>query len=292
MSEETSNAENTEDAKKLNQYGKNQEGILKTLEEEVQELEQELRGEAESENTETDENDENNRETESAEEQTFKKRYGDLRRHAQKQEQDFKSKINELENQISALQNKQVELPTNEEELKEFAKKYPDIYRVMESVALRQKKEVSDDVNNKLNKLQERQKELEKREAEIELKRLHPDVEEINFSEKFKDWIAVQPEAFKNTLFEQNDPKAAARVLDLFKKDTGWGQTKENKKSTNKDVEAAKSVKSSATRQPSAEEVGEYDFTEDQIIQMTAEEFEKNEGKIREAYAKNRVRPS
>lgn len=65
----------------------------KLEEEELEQLMKEQRGEAEQETAEPEE-----AEPTSAEEKTFKKRYSDLRRHQQKQADDFKKEIEALKN--------------------------------------------------------------------------------------------------------------------------------------------------------------------------------------------------
>ena len=47
----------------------------------------------------------------SAEEKNFKKRYGDLRRHQQKKEEEFTAKIEALEAQLTKAANKELVLP-------------------------------------------------------------------------------------------------------------------------------------------------------------------------------------
>ena len=56
-------------------------------------------------------------EPESAEEKTFKKRYGDLRRHAQKKEQELQDQIDRLSDQLEASTKKEIQYPKSEAEL-------------------------------------------------------------------------------------------------------------------------------------------------------------------------------
>jgi len=50
-----------------------------------------------------------------AEEQTYKKRYGDLRRHTQKIQDENKRQLQKLQDQVEALTKKQVKLPKSDE---------------------------------------------------------------------------------------------------------------------------------------------------------------------------------
>ena len=49
------------------------------------------------------------------EEKTFKKRYGDLRRHSQKQREDYENKLAALKTQLTAATNQQIKLPKSED---------------------------------------------------------------------------------------------------------------------------------------------------------------------------------
>ena len=57
----------------------------------------------------------------SAEEKTFKKRYGDLRRHTQKQTDELHVKIKQLETQLDSATKKQIKLPKSEQEIEAWA---------------------------------------------------------------------------------------------------------------------------------------------------------------------------
>jgi len=79
------------------------------------------------------------------EEKTFKKRYGDLRRHSQKQQEDYENKVAALKTQLTAATNQQIKLPKSEDELTEWAEKYPDVAAIVETIALKKAKEESQD---------------------------------------------------------------------------------------------------------------------------------------------------
>ena len=51
----------------------------------------------------------------SAEEKSFKKRYGDLRRHSQQQQVALQKQIDELRSQLQSSTEKQIKLPKSEE---------------------------------------------------------------------------------------------------------------------------------------------------------------------------------
>ena len=97
----------------------------KTVEDEERELEEleaqisgEEQAEAEAKEQEIAEHDANL----SAEEKTFKKRYGDLRRHAQKQKAEFEKELADIRAQLAQTAQEQIKLPKSEEEIDAWAK--------------------------------------------------------------------------------------------------------------------------------------------------------------------------
>ena len=91
-------------------------------ERELEELEAQISGEeqakAEAKEQEIAEHDANL----SAEEKTFKKRYGDLRRHAQKQKAEFEKELADIRAQLAQTAQEQIKLPKSEEEIDAWAK--------------------------------------------------------------------------------------------------------------------------------------------------------------------------
>ena len=69
------------------------------------------------------------------EEKTYKKRYGDLRRYQQQQEQEKDQRIRQLEGQLSDAAKKQIKFPKTDEEIDEWASKYPDVAAIIDTIA-------------------------------------------------------------------------------------------------------------------------------------------------------------
>ena len=76
-----------------------------------------------------------------AEEKTFKKRYGDLRRHAQKQKAEFEKELADIRAQLAQTAQEQIKLPKSEEEIDAWAKEYPDVAAIVETIASKKAKE-------------------------------------------------------------------------------------------------------------------------------------------------------
>jgi|9_EtaG_2_1085328.scaffolds.fasta_scaffold03940_5 hypothetical protein len=246
---------------------------LKKDEEELEQLLKEQKGEVEEPVKEEEQ------EPESAEEKTFKKRYSDLRRHQQQQAEDFKKEIEGLRQQLDSATKKEMKLPKSDEELESWMGEYPDVAAIVESIAMKKAKEQSIALEERMKAIDEMQQSASKEKAEAELMRIHPDFDDIRESDDFHQWADEQPKWVQNALYENdNDAKAAARAIDLYKADKGI--TKEKPKS---DKEAAKSVSTKNSRsKPQQDESSSY-LKESDVQKMSAQEYEKNSDEIMEA---------
>jgi len=244
----------------------------KMEEEELEQLIKEQRGEAEEAEPEE-------QEPENAEEKTFKKRYSDLRRHQQKQAEEFKEEIEKLKSQLSAATKKEMQLPKSDDDLESWAKQYPDVAAIVETIAIKKAKEQADGLEERMKVIDDMQYTAKKEKAEAELMRLHPDFDEIRDSDEFHEWAEDQPKWVQDALYENdNDAKSAARAIDLYKADKGMS----TKKSAS-DKSAAKSVDSRRSRsKPQGDESTTY-IKESQVQKMSPQEYEKRSDEIMEA---------
>ncbi len=245
----------------------------KSIEEEEREIE-ELEAQRNP-TQEVEESDENL----NAEEKTFKKRYGDLRRHTQQLQEQHTNDIRKLQEQIESLTKKQVKLPKSDEELEEWSEKYPDVAKIVETIATKKALEAREDVEKRLKYVDELQTKVTLEKAEAELEKLHPDFAEIRADEAFHQWVADQPKWIQSALYENdNDPRAAAKAIDLYKLETKQTKPKTNTK------DAAKSIK----RTSRAEEPKTQDrnvWSESRVKNLTAKEWDRYEEAISESVA-------
>lgn len=212
-------------------------------------------------------------EEESSEEKTFKKRYGDLRRHAQKTEEALRKEIEALKNKDPS-----VVPPKSDEDLEEWAKKYPDVASIVNTIAAKQAKKMFEDAEERLNRIDELQAEADRKTAEAQIIETHSDFLKIRDSDDFHDWADDQPKWVQDALYEnENDARSVIRVIDLYKVDKGL--TAQDKKNSQKD--AAASVAKGTKSEPSTN--SGKTFRESVVDKMSDEEWEKNEEAIMEA---------
>jgi hypothetical protein len=215
----------------------------------------------------------------SAEERTFKKRYGDLRRHNQEKEKQFQEQLDALKGQLDKATKKEMKLPKSDEDISEWAKEYPDVAAIVETIAMKKAKEQSEDLATRIKEIDERDANSVKEKAEVELLRLHPDFSDIRESDDFHDWAEEQPKWVQNALYENdNDAKSAARAIDLYKGDRGISKTK----AKSDDAGAAKAI-STKSKTSVSENVKGVSYRESVVEKMSAQEYEKKADDIMEA---------
>ena len=246
----------------------------KMEEDELQKMIEEHQGEAEAKPEEPQEAEPTN-----AEEKTFKKRYGDLRRHMQEKETEFQTQLEEIKKQLDSATRKEIKLPKSDEDIEAWAKDYPDVAAIVETIAIKKAKEQSSALEERVKAIDDMQSSAKKEKAEAELMRIHPDFGDIRDSDEFHEWAEEQPKWVQDALYDNdNDARSAARAIDLYKADKGIS---EKKPTSNKD--AAKSVETRNSRsKPQNDEASTY-LRESQVQKMSPQEYEKKSDEIMEA---------
>jgi len=252
----------------------------KRIEEEEAELEALMKGDNQGEQEVADEALDDGPEPESAEEKTFKKRYGDLRRHSQKKEGDLQKQIDELKLQLEASTKQEIQYPKSEGELEAWMEKYPDVAKIVETIAMKKAHEQASEFESKFKAIDEMKMEAQREKAEAELMRLHPDFEDIRETDEFHNWVEEQPKWVQDALYDNDaDAISAGRAIDLYKADMGIT----TKKKSSKDKDAAKAIGTRSERSsPESDETKSY-IKESDVNRMTAQQYEKNADTIAEA---------
>ena len=216
----------------------------------------------------------------SAEEKNFKKRYGDLRRHQQKKEEEFTAKIEALEAQLTKAANKELVLPKTDEELEAWTKEYPDVASIIETIADKKSKSAAKELETRMAELEELRLNATRDKAEAELIKMHPDFIEIREDDSFHTWAEDQPKWVQDALYENvDDAKSVSRVIDLYKVDKGITNKKKAKPA---EKAAASSVKTKSTATPEPDESAKM-IRESEVANMTIQEYEKRADEIMEA---------
>lgn len=216
------------------------------------------------------------------ESENWKKRYGDLRSHTQKQ-------INDLTRQLETLQQraseKEIVYPATEKEVAEWVTRYPNIAKIIDSIVQRRviegNKMVETKLNPKLSRVDEIQAQIDARKAWAQLLTYHPDFPSIRTSDTFRYWLKneAKPWAVKALTSSTNlDASTAADAIDLYKK-------KYDIKVAKRDESAAKAAAKAVTKSNVSHP---YDgkkktWKESEVARLKPREYERLEKEIEAA---------
>lgn len=210
------------------------------------------------------------------EEETFKKRYGDVRRHLNTITSQKDKEIATLKSQLDLATKKQIKFPKSDAEIDAWSHKYPEVAKIVDTIARKRANEAVELGEKKLESLKNMERQITKERAESELYRMHPDFASIRADKKFHDWVAMQPINIQDSLYKNsNDALTASRAIDLYKADMKITTKRKSNAS------AAQNVTRSST--PSPTDKSRPKYTESQVDAMSEKEYEKHEEAIMEA---------
>ncbi len=217
----------------------------------------------------------------SAEEKSFKKRYGDLRRHMSDKEKEWNEKLEALE---ARSKREGIVPPKSDEDIEKWASEYPDVAGIVETIAAKKAQEMFNKAESRLQELDEAHSEAQRVKAENIIRKSHEDFDELRQSDQFHDWADKQPKWVKDALYENmDDPASVVRVIDLYKIDNGM--TVAAKKQSKK---AAASTVAKGTRTSIDAEGAQGTIKESDVAKMSDKEFEEMQDKINEAMRKGK----
>lgn len=225
-----------------------------------------------------------------AEDRVFKKRYDDLKRHYDSTIQKHKEELSSLRAQLESS-TQQFTPPKSKEELESWKKEYPDVYDMVETIAMTKADARAKDVEEKYQNLQKQQEQIAREKAEVELLKVHPDFNDLRQKDDFHEWAQLQDPTIQSWLYENtSNSKLAARAIDLYKMDRGISTlSKKEEKDVKK--EAAKAI--SKTRKSTESEIPKKKvWTVSEISRMKPHEFEKHEKDIDLARLEGRIEQS
>ena len=216
------------------------------------------------------------------EDAVFKKRYDDLKRHYDETISKHKDEVLKLKKEKEAVASKPIF--KSKEELEEWRKDYPDMYDSVMQMTTEATMKAKQDMQEELLQVKKQQTALARDRAEVELAKKHPDFKDIRESSDFHDWASVQDSTIQSWLYDNSDnPKSAARAIDLYKYDRGLS-TKKVEYDAKK--EAAKAVsKTKATETPTEKKVWKWS----EIQKMKPDEYSRYEEQIDKAHREGRI---
>jgi hypothetical protein len=213
----------------------------------------------------------------SPEERSFKKRYGDLRRHMQQKEKEWQERLEALENQAKG---QKITPPKSDEDIEKWARKYPDVAGIVETIAAKKAQELFKSAESRFAEFDKIQHEATRTKAENQIRDAHPDFDKLRDSDAFHNWADEQPKWVQDALYENaDDPASVIRVIDLYKVDKGLSPAAKK--------QGARDAASVVNRKTSKANIDPDDSSnyikESQVAKMSADEFEKRSDEINQA---------
>lgn len=203
---------------------------------------------------------------------SYKKRYGDLRRHNQQLLAQKDQEMSVLQKQLDTAAKGQIKFPKTDAEIEAWSNKYPDVAKIVDTIARKRANEALEEGEKRMSGLRDMETKLTRKEAETHLTTMHPDFVKIKQSADFHDWVALQPMSIQDALYKNNtDAVAASRAIDLYKSDL------QKQKNTGPKAAAASVGRSSGSSPSSG---GNNQFSESQVNSMSDREYDENETAI------------
>jgi hypothetical protein len=221
----------------------------------------------------------------------YKKRYDDLKRHYDAKLSEWKDEKAELAAQgesspeLDALT--RLKAPKSLEELEQFKQEYPDVYGIVETVSALKADSQLGELRSEVEQLRAREQDMEVQKAYQELLRYHEDFDDLRNDEKFLEWLDEQPSSLSDAIYKNNtDAKMAARVIDLYKADSGLSKKKRGRPPAS----AADSVTTRKSKEVNVNgDGGQRMWKASEIGRMKPHEFEANEAELDKARAEGRI---
>jgi hypothetical protein len=264
--------------KKIEQDEKELEALMKKTSETQEEEENSEEEESQEEKPEEEESSSQEKEEDlSPEEKTFKKRYSDLRKYMDKKEKEWEKKFASLQSSPEELG--YVAPPKSDEDIEQWAKKYPDVAGIVESIARKRAEKIVEETNDRFKSLEEMQEQAVRAKAESKIREKHSDFDTLRDSDEFHNWAEKQPQWVQTALFDNtDDADSVIRVIDLYKLDNGMTTSARKKKAK----DAAEEVSTTAKPKVDVEEKNKK-FYESRVAKMSDKEFEEKLPDIQKA---------
>ena len=218
----------------------------------------------------------------------YKKRYDDLKKHYDAKLYEWRQERENLTNEqamLSSFEDDSVPQESNAE-IDQFKESYPEVYSVVEQVSTKNASKEVEELRAEVERLSQREEQLQAKSAYQQLLALHPDFPELKKSDDFKAWLEDQPPSIaEGVTGNSSDVKYASRVLDLYKADKGL-----NKKRGRPKRSAAEAItKTNAKTVSVNQDANKKTWTTSEIRKLKPHEFDKLEAEIDLANAEGRI---
>jgi hypothetical protein len=207
----------------------------------------------------------------------YKKRYDDLKKH-------YDQKQSEWKQQLESSQSKPQTQPKGK--VDDFREKYPEVHDAVAEIAANRAESQIASLQEEIDSLKQKEKNLYKEKAYEELLRLQPNFNKLKSDEEFLEWLEKQPESISDGIYKNNtDAQWASRVVDLYHSDIGKKKSTKSKKSE----DAATNVTSATSRDVATDKGQKRIWKASEIQRLKPWDFEKLEKEIDQARSEGRI---
>lgn len=208
--------------------------------------------------------------------QNWKKRYSDQQRYVTQLKQQNAA----LEQELTTLKEKPLELPSTMEELASFKKSHPELVNSLISLIRLEVSERDKELTEKIKKLDGKSAQADTEVKIAEVLKIHPDAKRIKASQEFADWFELQSQATQN-LLKSDNPSDWIRGISLYKEDMGI-----------KSVKVKKADAATAVNQPSSTDtkpdLSKRVWKASEVAKLSDAEYDKLSHEIMKANAEGR----
>ena len=218
----------------------------------------------------------------------WKKRYADLKSYHDRQKNEWTQERELIEAKSRLAEQSAVlsEMPKSLEEIEEFKQEYPEVYGVVETVSRLQAEAKSEELEKRISALNQREEEARYKTSEAELLAVHPDFLDLKTDPEFLGWLEEQPETISNGIYKnRTDSQWAARIIDLYKLDSGTVNRKKSKPSKSAATAVTKTQKAISVTDTDDKKI----WTSSEISKLKPYEFEKLEKELDKASREGRI---
>lgn len=233
------------------------------------------------------------------EEETWKKRYSDLRSFTDKKINDFEKRLRDAELEKAKAESKR-DLPRTEEEARAWKEKYPELFNVLRALWREDDQFVVQENSVRLEELERDRQALQVEKALNAIAKAFDEFEDrddvmaLIHDQDFQDWLDRQPaergdvigEAIIASIRKHVDAKSATQTIRLYFNDTNKNTTKK----TPAGQDAARSVRTPAATAPTESLTpGKRRWSESEIRALKPHEYDKYEDEIDQAVREGRI---
>lgn len=152
-------------------------------------------------------------------EETWEKRYGDLRRHEQEKTKKLQKEIEDLRLELTKNTAKEQlnTLPKTAEEVAAWAEQYKESFDIIKTVAVQETQVQLRALQAQIDALQATNEQTTQEKAEAVLTTLVPTWRELNKSIDFHNWLKKDTRtAWADIVYNSTDPYAIAEILETY----------------------------------------------------------------------------